>query len=104
MARARLVGLEKRFGGVAALAALDLDVADGELVAVLGPSGCGKSTLLRLIAGLEPLDAGEIYLDEERIDRAPPGKRDVAMVFQSYALYPHMTVRQNIEFPLRMRG
>jgi ABC-type sugar transport system ATPase subunit len=104
MARARLVGLEKRFDGVAALAALDLDVADGELVAVLGPSGCGKSTLLRLIAGLEPLDAGEIYLDEERIDRAPPGRRDVAMVFQSYALYPHMSVRQNIEFPLRMRG
>jgi ABC-type Fe3+/spermidine/putrescine transport system ATPase subunit len=86
MARARLVGLAKRFGDTAALAALDLDVEDGELVTVLGPSGCGKSTLLRLIAGLEPPDAGEIRLDGERIDRLPPGKRDVAMVFQSYAL------------------
>jgi ABC-type sugar transport system ATPase subunit len=104
MARARLVGLAKRFGDTAALAALDLDVEDGELVTVLGPSGCGKSTLLRLIAGLEPPDAGEIRLDGERIDRLPPGKRDVAMVFQSYALYPHMSVRANVEFPLRMRG
>jgi ABC-type sugar transport system ATPase subunit len=103
MARARIVGLEKRFGAVAALAALDLTVDDGELVTVLGPSGCGKSTLLKLIAGLELPDAGEIHLDGERIDRMPPGKRDVAMVFQSYALYPHMSVRENVEFPLRMR-
>jgi ABC-type sugar transport system ATPase subunit len=100
---ASLRGLEKRFGPASALAPFDLEVEDGELVTILGPSGCGKSTLLRLIAGLERPDAGEIRLDGVRIDPLPPGARDVAMVFQSYALYPHMTVRENVEFPLRMR-
>jgi len=79
-------------------------VQDGELVTVLGPSGCGKSTLLRLIAGLEELSSGTIHVGERRVDQLPPRARDVAMVFQSYALYPHMTVRGNVEFPLRMRG
>src|SRR5690606_32094703 len=97
-------GLEKRFGDVAVLHAFSLTAEDGELVTVLGPSGCGKSTLLRLIAGLEEPSAGTIALDGRRIDHLPPHARDVAMVFQSYALYPHMTVRANIEFPLRMRG
>jgi multiple sugar transport system ATP-binding protein len=103
MASASLKGLEKRFGGGGGLAPFDLEVEDGELVTILGPSGCGKSTLLRLIAGLERPDAGEIRLDGERIDSLPPGQRDVAMMFQSYALYPHMTVRENVQFPLRMR-
>jgi multiple sugar transport system ATP-binding protein len=103
MASASLLGLEKRFGAVGALLPFDLEVEDGELVTILGPSGCGKSTLLRLIAGLERADGGEVRLDGARIDHLPPGRRDVAMVFQSYALYPHMTVRENVEFPLRMR-
>jgi ABC-type sugar transport system ATPase subunit len=93
----------KRFGDVVAVDDFSLRVRDAELVAVVGPSGCGKSTVLRLTAGLETLSGGEIRLDGRRIDALPPDRRDVAMVFQSYALYPHMTVRGNIEFPLRMR-
>ncbi|MEW6268248.1 MAG: ABC transporter ATP-binding protein, partial [Thermodesulfobacteriota bacterium] len=104
MARAVLTGLEKRFGDLAVLRSFSLVAEDGELVTVLGPSGCGKSTLLRLIAGLEEPTGGTITLDGRRIDELPPHERDVAMVFQSYALYPHMTVRANVEFPLRMRG
>jgi ABC-type sugar transport system ATPase subunit len=104
MASARFTGVSRRFDGVAALADFSLEVADGELVAVLGPSGCGKSTLLRCTAGLETPSAGEIHLGGRRIDPLPPHERDVAMVFQSYALYPHLSVRENIEFPLRMRG
>jgi ABC-type sugar transport system ATPase subunit len=104
MARASFVRVEKRFGDVVALAAFSLEVADGEMIAILGPSGCGKSTLLRLTAGLEPLSGGEILVDGLRIDDVAPTARDVAMVFQSYALYPHLTVARNIDFPLRMRG
>jgi ABC-type sugar transport system ATPase subunit len=104
MARATFTAVGRRFGAVVALADFTLDVADGELITVLGPSGCGKSTLLRLTAGLEALSTGSIQLDGRRIDDLPPQTRDVAMVFQGYALYPHMTVLRNIEFPLRMRG
>lgn len=104
MARARLVGLTKTYGSATALADFSLDLDDGELVVVVGPSGCGKSTLLRLIAGLDPLSAGEIHIGDRRVDDVAPQHRDVAMVFQSYALYPHMTVRRNVEFPLHMRG
>ena len=93
----------KRFIEAVALADFTLNVADGELLTVLGPSGCGKSTLLRLTAGLETLTAGTIRIAGRRIDDVSPSQRNVAMVFQSYALYPHMTVRANIEFPLRMR-
>jgi ABC-type sugar transport system ATPase subunit len=103
MARADFEGVAKHYAGVVALADFTLAVGDGELIAVLGPSGCGKSTLLRVAAGLEELTAGSITLDGRRIDGVPPQLRDVAMVFQSYALYPHMTVRGNIEFPLEMR-
>ncbi len=103
MARVDFDRVGKRFGDTVALADFTLSVADGELITVLGPSGCGKSTLLRLIAGLEPLSSGSIRIDGERIDHLAPSQRNVAMVFQSYALYPHMTVRGNIEFPLRMR-
>lgn len=104
MARAEFEAVAKRFGEVIALDDFTLQVGDGELITILGPSGCGKSTLLRLTAGLEALTDGAIRLDGQRIDTQPPRQRDVAMVFQSYALYPHMTVRANIEFPLRMRG
>jgi multiple sugar transport system ATP-binding protein len=91
-------------GGTHAVRSLDLQADDGELLVLLGPSGCGKSTVLRLVAGLEALTSGEIRLGGRRIDDEPPQDRDVAMVFQSYALYGHMTVRENLEFPLRMRG
>jgi ABC-type sugar transport system ATPase subunit len=104
MARAEFQAVRKEFAAVVALADFTLEVTDGELVTVLGPSGCGKSTLLRLTAGLEPLTSGNIRLDGRHIESLPPQQRDVAMVFQSYALYPHMTARGNIEFPLRMRG
>jgi ABC-type sugar transport system ATPase subunit len=104
MATAEFEHVAKRFGDVVGLDDFCLQVADGELVTVLGPSGCGKSTLLRLTAGLDRPSAGVIRVDGRRIDDLPPHQRDVAMVFQSYALYPHLTVRANIEFPLRMRG
>ena len=104
MAQAKFDQVTKRFDGVVALSDFTLHVADGEFITVLGPSGCGKSTLLRLTAGLETLSEGTISLGSRRIDTLPPQDRDVAMVFQNYALYPHMTTRGNIEFPLRMRG
>jgi len=104
MAAAEFESVSKRFRDVVALDDFTLRVADGELIAVLGPSGCGKSTLLRLTAGLDRPSGGTIRVGDRRIDELPPHRRDVAMVFQSYALYPHMTVRGNIEFPLRMRG
>ena len=99
-----LRGVAKRFGAVTAVAAVDLEVRPGELMVLVGPSGCGKSTLLRLIAGLEEPDGGEVWIGERRVNDTAPGDRDVAMVFQSYALYPHMTVAQNLGFGLRVRG
>ena len=103
-ARVDLIGIGKRFGTVAALAEIDLSIAPGEFFALLGPSGSGKTTTLRIIAGLEPPDSGRVHLDGRDITDASPGDRDAAMVFQSYALYPHMSVRGNIGFPLRMVG
>ncbi|MDZ7778536.1 MAG: ABC transporter ATP-binding protein [Gemmatimonadota bacterium] len=105
MADIRLTSVDKVYpGGVHAVRKLDLAIEDGELVVLLGPSGCGKSTVLRLVAGLESLSGGEIHIAGRRVDSDPPDRRDVAMVFQSYALYGHMTVQENLEFPLRMRG
>ncbi|MEZ5397968.1 MAG: sn-glycerol-3-phosphate ABC transporter ATP-binding protein UgpC [Bryobacterales bacterium] len=98
-----LRGVAKRYGETRVLDRVDLDVAAGEYLVLVGPSGCGKSTLLRCIAGLETLSAGELWIGERRVDPLPPRDRDVAMVFQSYALYPHMTVRENMAFPLRIR-
>ncbi|GAB4587124.1 ABC transporter ATP-binding protein [Nocardia sp. IFM 10818] len=103
MARLYLDAISKRFGGTAAVNAVTLDIADGEFLVLLGPSGCGKSTLLRMIAGLEDPTAGRILLDGADITAEPPQRRDLAMVFQSYALYPHLTVAKNIGFPLRSR-
>lgn len=97
----QLRGVSKSFKSTAVLDAVDLDVGSQEFIAFLGPSGSGKTTLLRIIAGLETADRGEVILDERRIDTLGPGDRDVAMVFQSYALYPHMTVRENMAFGLR---
>ena len=105
MADLRLRGVRKIFGGsTEVLRGLDLDIADGEFMVFVGPSGCGKSTLLRLIAGLDTATAGEIRIGGQRMDDVPPADRGVAMVFQSYALYPHMTVAQNLGFALRMAG
>ena len=98
----KLEGVVKRHGTFTALHGIDLDIRPGEFFALLGPSGSGKTTTLRILAGLEPLDAGRVVLDGLDVTAKGPGERDVAMVFQSYALYPHMTVGENIAFPLRM--
>src|SRR3984885_1986537 len=94
----------KRYGAVQAIADLSLVVDKGSFTALLGPSGCGKSTLLRMIAGLEEITQGQCFIDEVDVTDTPPAKRRIAMVFQSYALYPHMTVRQNIAFSLSVAG
>ncbi|HVT52830.1 MAG TPA: sn-glycerol-3-phosphate ABC transporter ATP-binding protein UgpC [Dongiaceae bacterium] len=99
-----LIDVGKHYGSVSVLTGVNLAIADGEFIALLGPSGCGKSTLLKLIAGLEELSGGEIYVGGQLANYLKPSDRDVAMVFQNYALYPHMTVRENIGFPLKMRG
>ena len=99
----RFEGVEKRYGDFPALKSLDLEIAPGEFLTLLGPSGSGKTTLLSMIAGFEHVSAGAIYLDEQRLDTLPPEKRNVGMVVQNYALFPHMSVRRNVEFPLRMR-
>ena len=104
MASLSLKAITKQFGDIMALSGVDLDVKDGEFCVLLGPSGCGKSTLLNIIAGLISQDEGSVLLDSQPVDRLSPRERDVAMVFQSYALYPHMTVSQNLSFGLRMRG
>ncbi len=94
----------KRFGEVRAVDHVDLATNEGEFLVLLGPSGCGKTTLLRMIAGIEEPTAGDLVIDGRVVTNLPPRMRDVAMVFQSYALYPHMTVYKNIAFPLRTRG
>jgi len=99
----RLEGLSKRFGSVQALRSLDLEIETGELVAFLGPSGCGKTTTLLLIAGIYRATEGAIFFGEGRVDALHPRQRDVGMVFQSYALYPHLSLFENIAFPLRLK-
>src|SRR5512145_1281263 len=103
MATVRLQGLAKRFGVVDAVKGVELDIADHEFVVLVGPSGCGKSTILRMIAGLEDPSDGEIYIGADRVTHVPPKDRNIAMVFQNYALYPHMTVYRNMAFSLRAR-
>ena len=103
MARIRVEGVTKRFGNVVAVDHLDLEIRDKEFLVLLGPSGCGKSTTLNIIAGLEDMSEGNIYFDDQIVNFLPPHRRDVAMVFQSYALYPHKSVYDNIAFGLRMR-
>jgi multiple sugar transport system ATP-binding protein len=104
MARVAFEHVTKRFGDVAAVDDLSLDIADREFLVLLGPSGCGKSTALRMIAGLEDPTDGIVRIGDRIVNDVDPKDRDIAMVFQSYALYPHMTVRRNIEFPLRTRS
>ena len=102
MGQIRLRDIQKDFGKVSVIKSLNLDIEEGQFVVFVGPSGCGKSTLLRLIAGLENTTAGTIEISGQDATDLPPGRRGLAMVFQSYALYPHMTVRKNIAFPMRM--
>ena len=104
MANVVFEGVAKRFGEVEVLKPLDLEIRDGELLVLLGPSGCGKSTTLRILAGLETPSAGRVLIGGKDVTRLAPKDRDVAMVFQSYALYPHMTVRENLGFGLTVRG
>src|SRR6187401_3335767 len=103
MAGVRFSNLRKLYGDVPVFDGLDLEVVDGEFLVVVGPSGCGKSTLLRLLAGLETLDGGTISIGGRDVSGVPPRDRDIAMVFQSYALYPHLPVRRNLGFGLEMR-
>ena len=104
MASIRMEGLVKRYGEVTVVPSLDLEIRDQEFVVFVGPSGCGKSTLLRVIAGLEPIDGGHLYIGDTRVNDVTPSNRDIAMVFQDYALYPHMTVYDNMAFGLEMRA
>src|SRR6478752_3710817 len=103
MANIDVKAVRKNYGAVPILKGIDLSIASGEFVVLVGPSGCGKSTLLRLIAGLETATSGEIRIGGQVVDDLPPKDRDIAMVFQSYALYPHMTVRDNMSYSLRLR-
>ncbi|MEM7722077.1 MAG: sn-glycerol-3-phosphate ABC transporter ATP-binding protein UgpC [Pseudomonadota bacterium] len=105
MANLKLTDVEKTYGGtVQVLRDINLDIEEGELIVFVGPSGCGKSTLLRMIAGLEKITGGTLEIDDMRVNDLPPSQRGIAMVFQSYALYPHMTVRDNMAFALKIAG
>ena len=104
MASLKLVGIYKKYaGGVTAVSDFNLDIEDKEFVVLVGPSGCGKSTTLRMIAGLEEISEGELYIDDKVVNDVAPKDRDIAMVFQNYALYPHMTVYENMAFGLKLR-
>ena len=105
MATVDLVDVRKTYAGnIEAVQGINLAIGDGEMVVLVGPSGCGKSTLLRMIAGLETITSGTISIDGRVVNKEEPAERDIAMVFQNYALYPHMTVRQNLEYGLKNRG
>ena len=103
MARVDIRNLKKAYGAVKVIHGVSLDIRDGEFVTLVGPSGCGKSTLLRMLAGLEPITEGTIQIGERIVNDMPPKERDIAMVFQNYALYPHMTVAENMSFALRLK-
>src|SRR5437870_870477 len=104
MASVAIREVRKAFGAIEVIHGVDVLIGDGEFVVLVGPSGCGKSTLLRMIAGLENITSGEIHIGERVVNRVPPKERDIAMVFQNYALYPHMTVAANMGFSLMLRG
>ena len=103
MAGVNINRVRKSFGATAIIKGVSIDIQDGEFVILVGPSGCGKSTLLRMIAGLENISGGEIRIGERVVNNVPPKERDIAMVFQNYALYPHMTVGENMAFSLKLR-
>ncbi len=103
MADVKIRDIRKSYGAIEVIHGVNVDIHDGEFVALVGPSGCGKSTLLRMIAGLEPIDSGQIIIGERIVNNLPPAERDIAMVFQTYALYPHKTVAANMGFALKLR-
>src|SRR6476660_3150061 len=104
MATLTLRNIRKSYGSFEVIKGVDLDIGDREFVVFVGPSGCGKSTLLRMIAGLEDITSGDLLIDGSKVNDVPPDKRGLAMVFQTYALYPHMTVAENMAFSLRLAG
>ncbi|MFT5598160.1 MAG: sn-glycerol 3-phosphate transport system ATP-binding protein, partial [Chitinophagales bacterium] len=104
MANVRLDNIEKIYpNGYQAIFGVDIEIADGELIVLVGPSGCGKSTLMRMVAGLESVTSGNIYIGDQNVNKLEPADRDIAMVFQNYALYPHMTVFDNMAYALKIR-
>src|SRR6516165_6029712 len=104
MASVGIKDIRKAYGSTEVIHGINVEILDGEFVTLVGPSGCGKSTLLRMIAGLENITAGEIRIGDRVVNNVPPKERDIAMVFQNYALYPHMTVAANMGFSLKLRG
>ncbi|NMC23724.1 MAG: ABC transporter ATP-binding protein, partial [Serratia sp.] len=104
MSSIRLKNVVKRFDKTVTLHNINIDIEDGEFTVFVGPSGCGKSTLLRMIAGLEEITEGDVYIGEQRVNDVDPSRRGVAMVFQSYALYPHMTIAENMGYGLKVNG
>ena len=102
MANLRIDNVVKRFGKTEVIRGVTMDIDDGEFIVIVGPSGCGKSTLLRMVAGLEGVSGGEIKINGQRVNEKEPMDRDIAMVFQNYALYPHMSVRQNMAYGLKI--
>src|SRR3982751_1759757 len=104
MAQVQFRNVTKSYGAQQVIHGIDVQVADGEFIVIVGPSGCGKSTLLRMVAGLEPITGGEIDIAGRVVNRLEPKDRDIAMVFQNYALYPHMSVFDNMAYGLRIRG
>jgi multiple sugar transport system ATP-binding protein len=104
MASVEIRSVKKAYGSTQVIHGVSVDIADGEFVILVGPSGCGKSTLLRMIAGLENITAGEIRIGPRVVNHVPPKERDIAMVFQNYALYPHMSVADNMAFSLKLKG
>src|SRR5215207_3536020 len=103
MAEIRLAGVKKKYQSLQVIHGVNVDIADGEFIVIVGPSGCGKSTLLRMIAGLEEITEGDISIAGRVVNRVEPKDRNIAMVFQNYALYPHMTVYENMSYGLRIR-
>src|SRR5574339_695547 len=104
MANVEFRNVTKKYGNLQVIHGIDMHVADGEFIVIVGPSGCGKSTLLRMVAGLEPITGGEIEFAVRVVNNLEPKDRDIAMVFQNYALYPHMSVYDNMSYGLRIRG
>ena len=104
MAKVHLDGITKRYGALQVIHDVTIDIPDGSFVALVGPSGCGKSTMLRMVAGLEPISGGTVRIDDQEVNDLLPKERDIAMVFQNYALYPHMSVAQNMGFALKLAG
>src|SRR3546814_1733013 len=102
MASVQIRAIQKYFGGTQVIRGVDIDIEDGQFAVLVGPSGCGKSTLLRMLAGLEQITEGEILINNRVVNDVPPKERDIAMVFQNYALYPHMTVFDNMAFSLML--